>query len=757
MQGKTNSKQKSAARSSRSNLIRTVFMMLLCGVFLFVPLGMQLYNIQITQHDFYEQKAVEQQTRDTVITPARGTIYDRNMTPLAVSASVETVFIAPAEIKSDEQAEVIARGLSQLLDVEYEKVLAKTKKKNSYYETVKTKIEKELADQVRKFVIDNKLKGIHLEADTKRYYTNANFASHIIGFVRSDNVGAEGIEALYEPFLKGTPGRVIAAKNAKGTDMPFNYEKYYDAENGQGVVLTIDETVQHFLERHLETAMVENEVTERAAGIVMNVKTGEILAMATKPDYDPNNPRSVTDEEILKQMSLASEEDKNKLLREAQLAMWRDKPVVDSYEPGSTFKIITTAVALEEKVVSLNDRFFCGGSIRVPGWSQPIGCWKHAGHGSETFAEGVQNSCNVVFVNVGQRIGAETFYKYMEAFGFMDKTGVDLPGEAKGIVTDYSTFSQSLVPVSVYSFGQTFKITAMQLITAVSAVANGGKLMEPHIVRELVDQDGTVTQTFEPKVVRQVISEETSKQVCALLESVVTEGTGKNAYVKGFRIGGKTGTGEKRDLPAEQRDGNYVVSFVGIAPADDPEIAVLVLLDHPVGKSKNMRTGGQMVAPVVGRIMADVLPYLGVQPVYSAEELSGVDITTPSLSGMTRDAAVKLLNEKKLKYRTVGDGDTVTDQVPAVGAKVPNTAEIVLYLGAEKPEGSVKVPNVNGMSAERANAAITNAGLYMKATGATSTHGSSIVAVKQNVAEGAAVQRGSVIEVEFRDLNALDH
>lgn len=744
-------------RADRTVLLRTFFLMALCGVGVFIPLVIQLYQIQIVRHDELEQKAVQQQTKDTTISPLRGAIYDRNYNTLAVNASVETVTIEPRKIKDDAQARFVTQGLSDLLDVDYDGLYEKTQKKESAYEKVKEKIEKELADRVRVFISENKLQEIvFVSPDYKRYYPNGNFASHVLGFVGSDNQGLDGVELIYDQTLEGTPGRIIAARDPGGLTVPFQYEKYYDAQDGLSVVLTIDETMQHLLEKHLQTAVIENDVRNKAAGIIMDVKTGEILAMDTQNGYDPNEPRTLTDQNGLAELSGLEGEERSEFLKNALYAQWRNKTVVDTYEPGSTFKIITTSIALEEKAVGLDDPFYCKGSIMVPGWGKPIHCHKRAGHGAENFVEGVQNSCNPVFITVALRVGRQKFYEYFKAFGLTEKTGVDLPGESGSVYHSWASFNQNDVSLATYAFGQNFRITPIQLITAVSAVANGGKLMKPHIVRELVDAQGNVAKSVEPEVVRQVISEETSKTVCDILEKVVSVGTGRNACVNGYRICGKTGTSQKRN-PAtnEYYSGIYTVSFIGFAPADDPQIAVLVLLDEPMYGPANLRTGGGMAAPVVGRIMADVLPYMGIEPQYAEGEAAGVEISIPSVTGLSVADAEKILKEKNIKYRTRGEGDVVGEQVPAAGAQVPGTAEVVLFLGSERA-GTVKVPDVIGKSAEEANRILTNAGLYMRATGATSVTGNSVTARIQSVAADTEAPQGTVVEVEFRDDSLRD-
>ncbi|MDR0381192.1 MAG: PASTA domain-containing protein [Oscillospiraceae bacterium] len=753
------SKQLPASRrANRTVLFRTFVLMALCGVGLFVPLGMKLYDIQIVNHDKYERMAVEQQTKNTVISPLRGTIFDRNYKTLAVCAGVDTVFISPADIETEDQAQRIARGLSEILDVDYDVIYEKTQKKNRQYEEIRKKIEKDLADRVRTFISDNDLQGIvYVTPDSKRYYPNGNFASHVLGFVGDDNQGLDGVEAIYDESLKGTPGRVVAARDARNRVMPFQYEKHYDAQDGLGVVLTLDETMQHFLENHLQTALVENDVRNKAAGIIMDVKTGEILAMDTQYGYDPNEPRALTDPAVIDALTGLEGEERSALLKDALLTQWRNKIVNDTYEPGSTFKIVTTAVALEENAVSLNDTFFCQGSIMVPGWSKPIHCHKLSGHGEESFLQGVQNSCNPVFITVAQRVGQTRFYDYFRAFGFTEKTGVDLPGESGSVFHSRDAFHEDTVALSTYAFGQTFNITPIQLITAVSAVANGGNLMKPHIVRELVDDQGRVVRSIQPEIVRQVISAETSRTVCEILESVVSVGTGRNANIAGYRIAGKTGTSQKRDPEThEYMPGKYVVSFVGFAPADDPQVAVLVLLDEPMYGPPNLRSGGGMAAPVVRRIMSDILPYIGIAPQYTPGEGVAPEITVPSVSGLPVADAEQLLKDRDIPYSVVGQGDTVSAQTPAAGAQVPESAEIILYLGDERPPESATVPNVVGMTAEKANRALVNAGFYMRAVGATTAVGGTIAAAGQSVEAGTQAPPGTTIEVEFLDTSLRD-
>lgn len=748
-------------QANRSVLIRTAILMAMFGIAIFVPVALKLYQVQIIDHEKYQEKAVQQQTSDTILTPARGTIYDRKMKTLAVSASVNTVVVDPSKIDlTKDDLTAISKGLAEILNLDADEIAEKIKKNKEAkkaYVAIKLKIEREESEQIRVFIDENKYnRFIRLDPDTKRYYPYGNFASNTIGFVSSDGVGLEGLELRYNEQLTGTPGRIVSTRESKGTALPQEYEKYYDASSGLNMILTLDETIQHFLEKHLATAVIENEVAKRAMGIVMDVKTGGILAIATVPSFDLNNRTEITDPAIQAQLAGLEGDELTAKRNEALVAQYRNKAVSDTYEPGSTFKIITAAIALEEKVVSLTDRFNCAGSIKVAGWGKPMSCHKKIGHGAQSFLEGVQNSCNPVFITVGLRVGRQKFWDYMHAFGFYDKTNVDIPGESNSVIHSWESYNLSDVTLATYSFGQTFAITPIQLITAASAVANGGKIMQPHIVSAFTDASGAVVEEIEPTVIRQVISEETAKLVCEALESVVSNGTGHNAYVAGYNIAGKTGTSQDSRLKEEQRVGKYVVSFMGFAPADDPQVAVLIALDQPMAGPVILRSGGNMAAPVVGRIMADILPYIGVKPQYSADDLAGRELQVPTLKDFTVEAAVKALKDLGFSCRTEGEGETVIDQLPIAGVIVPATAEIVLYTESQKPDTQVKMPDVLGKSPEQVNRLITDAGLYLRVSGATNNYSSAIVAAMQDVPAGTMVDIGHVVSVEFRDTSMRD-
>ena len=755
-----NDRKKSLQRPNKTILSRTLFLLVACGIVAFVVLAIKLYTIQISKHDYYEELAISQQLRETTITASRGTIYDCNMNVLAMSATAETVFISPAEIiKYDEDAELIARTLSEILEVDYDKIIEKTTRTDSWYETIKTKIDESLADRVREFINEYHLKGVHLEETSKRYYTNGSLACHIIGFVGTDNYGLEGIESAFDSTLQGTDGRVVRLTDANGTDLLFtNYEDYVDAKDGDSIVLTIDSTIQYYLEKNLEQAIADCDVQNGAAGIVMDVNTGAILAMASYGNYDLNSYLQISDEAQTEIDQIEDESEREKAYSDALYLQWRNKALADTYEPGSVFKIITMAVGLEEGVIDQNSSFYCGGSIDVLGRDDPLHCWKTAGHGSQNITQAAENSCNCAFVDIGMKIGSETFYKYMDAFGFFDSTGIELSGEGRSLWWSEDVFCNpdNLSQLAAASFGQTFTITPLQLITAVSAVANGGNLMKPYLVKQTVDSDGNVVTNNEPTVVRQVISEETSEEVCEILESVVANGTGKNAYVAGYRIAGKTGTSEKVAQIAQQGDANkeYIVSFLGFAPANDPQVAVLVLLDTPDNSETGTYiSGGAMAAPVVGSIMSDVLPYLGVEPQYTDEEKAAVDVTVKNFKNMSVAEASSVITNMGLDVKVVGDGDTVTDQLPAANCIVASGTEIIIYAGDTKPDKTVTVPNIYGMSVSEARQTLDEYGLFMSTKGATS----GVVASKQSIEAGTVVQYGSVIEVTFTDQSNLGH
>ena len=779
-------------RANRTILRRTLVLMVLCGIVAFVPLIGTLYHLMITEHDYYNEKAIKNQTRSTNLTATRGVIYDANMNVLASSSTVETVFIDPNEIaeqmKQPENSNLldqIARGLGEILDVEPSFVYEQAADKQYRYKVIKRKISEELADEVRAFISENSITGVYLETDLKRYYPNSSLAAQALGFVSSDNNGSEGLEAYYNEELSGTAGKVVTSKGNYGSEMLYTYEKYYDASDGSSLITTIDSTVQAYVEKNLQNAIDKYDIKNGAFCIVMDVNTGEIKAMATLGSYDPNNYLEIYDDTTallleneraaalaLPEASAAYEaaiETYKQDVAAARMAQWRNRCVSDGYEPGSTFKLITLASALDSGAVTLNDSFYCGGQEKFTGREQILNCWKSAGHGAQTTAQALGNSCNIAFGHIGLRMGGDTFYDYLKSFGIMEKTGVDLPGEASGLfyerkyLNDPANYGTSYLITS--SFGQSFRITPMQLVRAVAAIVNGGYVLEPYIVSEVVDADGNTVEKNEKTVLRQVISQQTSEMMRTLMEQVVTEGTASAARTPGYRVGGKTGTSEKLDEYDEngQQVKDKIVSFVGVAPIDNPKYVVLVALDTPAYSENSEKytvhgmyiSGGLMAAPTVRDIFLDILPYLGVEPDYGSEDIRGVNFTVPDVIGMDETEAGELLAEKTITYRVVGTGSVVTDQLPVAGSQVPGNSQIILYMGAEKQATRVEVPDFIGCSVADVNYLASNAGLYVQAKGTDRTD-VYVLAAYQDIDPGTEVDRGTTITVEFSSTGASD-
>ena len=738
-------------------LRRTLFLMVVCGIVAFMLLGLRLFKLQILDHDYYEAAAVDQQLRETTVSSRRGTIYDRNMNILAMSASVSNIYLSPVEINMyNEDPEFIAQGLADILDLDYETVYAKTLNRQSWYSTVVKKVDDEVTERVRTFKEENHLMGVKIEDATKRYYPYSSLASHVVGFVGTDDYGLAGVEYQYDDVLSGVDGRIVRATTANGTDMLFTeFEDYYDAQDGNSLVLTLDETVQYYLEKHLSDAMVNYDLQNGAAGIVMDVNTGAILAMASLGNFDLNNYQAVDAKTQEKIDETEDEEVKASLLAAAQADQWRNKALSDTYEPGSTFKIITLAMALESGAVTMDSSFFCGGSVNVPGRTDPLNCWSIGGHGAENLTQAIMNSCNVALVSMAQQVGAERFYEYTRAFGLFEETGIDLQGESGSLWWSDEVFCDpyNQSQLAAASFGQTFTITPLQLITAVSAAVNGGNLMKPYVVSTVLDSTGTVIEHHEPTPVRQVISEKTSDLVCEILEQVVANGTGSNAYVAGYRIGGKTGTSEDVNYEALTGQKRYIVSFIGIAPMDDPQVAVLVLLKSPGPNAKTYVSGGQMAAPTVGSIMADILPVLGVQPSYNSSEAAIVDRTVPRVIGKSVAEAQAAVVEAGLGCRVVGSDSTVTAQLPRSGSTIAAGSEMILYCGVEPDDETVTMVDLRGLNYENARIRMGWAGLFINGEGAM--YGSTSLITRQSVEPGTEIKAGSVVTVSLSDSSNL--
>ena len=733
----------SARRANRIIQTRTLLLLGVFGVLTFVLLFTQLYHWQIAEHDELQSVAVRQQTLRTTVEASRGTIYDRNGTILAMSASAEDIFISPKEIiENDQDQNLIAGGLAEILDLDPADILKKMEKTNSQYEELKKKADDELADKVREFINENDLKGVFIRPTSKRTYPKGTLASQVIGFA-NENGGAMGLEAAYNDELTGENGMVVTARDRDGRSVLYQYDQYFDAENGCDLHTTLDTTIQYYLEKGVQELEARFGTGKGAEGIVMDVNTGAVLAMASLPTYDLNSPGMVYNDFLTSGMT---EEQVLENMRDLLNKQWRSKAINDTYEPGSTFKTLTLAMALEENVVDLNTGFYCSGSVKIEG--ETINCSKRApGHGQQNLTQAFANSCNPAFINIGLRIGNDKFYQYMLDFGLTEKTGVDTTGEASGFVN--SEIKYSTLALACYAFGQNFNVTPLSLINAQAACVNGGYLRTPYIVSEVLDQSGNVKYRHDTTPLRQVISENTSKTVREIMEYEVEHGTGKNGKVAGYRIGGKTGT-------ADQIDGSVTVSFTCCAPADDPQIMMLLTLSNASDKTGTYRSGGNMAAPVASSIMAEILPYLGIEPTYSADELVGADHTVPNVVGLKRDEAATKLKEEGFSCRTVGDGETVTDQTPLGGAIVPNNAEIILYLGAEKSTELCIVPNVVGDSAAAANRKLTDAGLIMSVSGATGGSSASVRAISQSETPGTEVAAGTVVRVQFSDSSVRD-
>lgn len=756
-----------------------IFAMMIClGILSFCAVAGMLVKLMLIDHNKYEEKAIRNQTRTTSVTASRGTIYDRNMNVLAASSSVENIFLDPLELEQNKvDVDALSNALARILDLDASWIKEQAADVKYRYKMLKRRQTQEICDQVREYISANKIIGVHLEPDSMRYYPYGTLAAQLLGFTNTENVGSEGLESYYNSYLEGTAGAVITTKGNNETEMLYSYEKYYQASDGDSVVLTIDTTVQYYLEKQLQDAVDRYDVKNGAFGIVFDVNSGDIVAMSTLGSYDPNQYLEIYDTEKNDELTQLYEEAAklpegsaertaafeayNNAVAAARLKQWRNRCVSDGYEPGSTFKIITLASALDSGAVTLNDHFYCGGSEKFEGRSQTLSCWRLAGHGAETTAEALQNSCNIAFAHIGLQMGGDTMYDYCRAFGLMEKTGIDLPGESSGLfhsrerLADNANYGTSYL-IST-SFGQTVKPTPIQLVRAIAAVVNGGYLLEPHVVSEVVDSDGNVVQKTSRTVVRQVISEETSQTMCQLIESVVTEGTAKNAQVVGYRIGGKTGTAEKTD----QRDENgnltrdKIVSFVGIAPMDDPKYVVLVALDTPSSSSGYYISGGQMGAPTVAAIFEDILPYLGVEGEYSAEDMSRVAVRMPNVVGSTEEEANKRLEENYLNYRIIGDGDKIVSQIPAHGRELPGNSTVLLYTDDSMPTDQVTVPNLAGLTVAQANQVLADCGLYMQAKGVDSS-ASYVIAAQQDIDPGVQVARGTMIVVTFIDTTATD-
>ena len=745
-----NRKDESIRRANRVIQTRTFVLMLIMGIGMFFLLFFKLYNLQITRHEELQAKAVSQQTRSSVVTASRGAIYDASGNILAISSTAETIFLSPKEINdalNDEEnpvawtKEVLAAALAKILDVSEEGILKKMARTDSMYEVLKFRVEEDIADQVRQYINDNKVKGVYLTTDAKRYYPYGDLAAQVIGFVGVDYTGLFGLEAEYDKELQGQSGLVVTAKANQQNDLLYEYSQYFDPENGDELQVTLEATVQYYLEKGMKDMCDAYSPANGATGIVLDVRNGGILAMASFPNYDLNDYATVTDKTLLEQMERGELDEEG-----AQQKQWRNKALNDTYEPGSTFKILTLSAALEEGLIDKTTSVNCSGSVNISGHT--IHCSNKAGHGLQTLEQTVGNSCNPAFISYGLKLGTEKFYQYMRSFGIMSATGVDLGGEATGVFAADANFTQ--LDLACYAFGQNFTVTPLALIAAQAACVNGGYLYTPHFAQQITDSDGNVIWQHDDPPVRQVLCEETSATVRECLDYVVASGTGKNGQVAGYRIGGKTGTADKG------QSGDVVVSFLCFAPADDPQIMMLITMDTPSRSTGTYVSGGNMVAPYSSAIMAEILPYLGIEPSYSAEELMGVDTTVPNVIGMSVEEAKDRLKERGFACKVEGDGETITDQTPVGGAIIPGKSTVVLYAGAEKPDKMCTVPSLVGRTAAEANTAATNAGLLIRFTGTTSSESNTVLVFSQELEAGTEVPAGTVITVRLGDTTVRD-
>ncbi len=789
--------------SQRSGMNKRMIAFVCGAVILWTGLLARLFYLQVVEHDYYQQIVVDQLMSSTPTTAERGKIYDTNMNLLVTNTTVYRVFISPFDIAfnnakkaakakdagiSDADIEVsdsdysttspeailIADKLAEVLGVDYNTVMEKVTRIGRRDETIQKNVDPDTAEILRAFIKENKLTGmLNLSAESKRYYCYGDLACHVLGFTNSDGNGIYGVEATYNDYLKGVSGKYITAKNALQQDMPFKYESYVGAENGANLVTTLDMRLQYELENQLKATFEASQAGNRVCGLVMDVNTGGLLASAVYPNFDCNDPYQLAAEFLTElEMSGLHEESEayQKLKSELTYTMWNNKVISEAYEPGSTFKIITSAIGLEEDVVKVDDMFTCYGSYRVEGYSEPIPCHRAGGHGKVTFARGLQQSCNPTMMALVERIGRETFYKYFEAFGYTAKTGVDLPGEVGSII--YQEKEMGPVELATHSFGQTFKVTPLQQLTAICTVANGGYLVTPHIMKEMVDDDGNVIYSYESEEKLQVLSEDTCKTLASILaEGVATDGGAKNAYVKGYSVAAKTGTSQKQDIWIYyDAEGNEVSvndewvtkgrprrigSTVAFAPADDPQIAVLIMVDEPMNGSM---FGSVVAAPYISKFLTAALPYIGVEANYTEEDLKTMDVPITDLSGMEVSDATLYISNRKLEYKIIGSGNTVVSQSPESGSRLqPGSGVVYLYVGDAVPSETAEVPDLMGKTASACNRLLTRAKLNIRFEGSQNyDEGSGAIVIAQSPAAGTQVPIGTVVTVEFRHMDGTD-
>lgn len=743
---KNNSKKRAEKGPAQRLRQRTAILILLILVLGFGAAVLRLTYLTTVQSSELQESAVDLQLADTTVSAKRGTIYDANGNVLAESASVWQVVMSPVNFKNDKQRQAAAKGLSEIFDLEYNDVLDDTKQQ-SHYVVVKRRIESderekvlELIDTLKK---DYSCSGvIQLLDDYKRYYPKNSLASSVIGFTGSDDQGLEGIEYEYDSYLSGTPGRIITAQNARGTDMPFRYEQNVESEDGNNVYLTIDETIQSICEKYMQKGVEDNNVLNKGVCIAMDVNTGAILAMVTTDGYDLNNPYELSAKDK-KKIKSTSKKKQAEAESAALSNMWRNKAVADTYMPGSVFKMCVASAALEENLVNEKTSFTCTGSISVEG--ETIHCSNISGHGTQNFVEVISNSCNPAFIQIGQMLGAGKFRQYYQGFGFSDKTGIDLPGEAED--SFWKEGKMGGVDLAVASFGQNFTITPIQMITACAAVSNGGYVVQPHVVSKITDSKGNVIKTVDKKIKRQVISDDTSKKMNEYLEYNTERQGAAAGYISGYKVAGKTGTTEKRGVTKIESSfsEDYISSFCGYAPADDPQIAMLVFFDTPDGDAYY---GSQVSSPVFINIMSEVLPYLDVKTSYTDEELGYVDASAGDYTGVSVDEAKTAVEADGFTATVKGNGSTVISQIPTVSSGLQKGGSIVLYTDSDSQSETVSVPSLIGLSPDEVNDVASAYGLNVSFSGATTSSGTSS---SQNIEAGTSVSPGTVITVSFAD------
>ena len=716
---------------------------------------LSLFKLQIIQGSDLKGRAMQQSLQTTELTAERGRIFDRTgEKELAYSGKVWTVVLEPAYLQEIDKDQ-LAGDLARIIDMDYDTVREKLDYTKSYFTYLKRKIDIGMRDEIFDYMETSGItRGIRLLEDFKRYYPYGETGASVLGHVGTDNNGLSGIELQYDAELRGTAGRMINAKNAVGGDMPFQYEQIVNAENGNDLYLTIDETVQSVLDKYVKQGIDQYVVKNGAVAIMMDVNTGAILGLSSQGSYDPNDPFTIYDTEIREQIDALPEEEQSSAYQDAMYKQWRNKAVSDTYYPGSVFKVCVGAMGLDEGVITPDSTFNCVGRAYVEGVEKGIGCWRHSGHGIQTFAQGLCNSCNPYFIHIGQLLGPDTFFKYFEAFGFTEKTGIDLPGESSSIY--YTADRLNPAELATESMGQNFGITPVQMITAVSAVANGGYLVTPYVVDRMVDSNGDIVKSASTNHRRQVISEETSKKMSEILAVNVLEGTADSGYVEGYRLAGKTGTSEKMEEMAKnpERGMQYIASYCGYAPADDPQYALLVFFDEPQQEENGGLNGGNAVAgPIFAAIMDELLPYLGVKTQYTEDELKNLDVATPNVTGKTLAEAYEIVEEANLSYKIIGDSDsedmTVTMQIPQIGTTMPNDGTVFLYTSNFEGDDEVEVPDFKSYSLSDAKYYASLAGIQISTTSSASQQQGFVSA--QNIKAGTLVKPGTVVSVTFID------